>query len=40
MIELATWVTITNVLANCATALVLVLIGYMLYSIYRDWPRD
>ena len=39
-IELATWVTITTVLANCVTALALVLLCYMLYYIWRDWPRD
>ena len=40
MIELSTWVTITNVLANCAIAMVLVLMCYMLYYIWKDWPRD
>ena len=40
MIELATWVTITNVLANCMTALALVLLCYMLYYTWKDWPRD
>ena len=40
MFTLDQWVTITNVVANCATALVLVLMCYMLYTIYKDWPRD
>ncbi len=34
-IELATWVTITNVLANCAIAGVLVLLAWMLWYLWR-----
>jgi len=40
MFTLDQWVTITNVLANCATALALVLLCYMLYYTWKDWPRD
>ena len=37
MIELATWVTITDVLANGMITLALVLMCYMLYHIWKDW---
>ena len=31
---------ITGIMADGATALALVLLCYMLYYVWKDWPRD